>query len=123
MDHLTKWIGAFTEKPKRVFVVHGDDKVTEFFADHINQKLGLDAVAPYSGDTYDLLTGACIKQGDRKLVEKKKKDAKASNTVFARLVAAGERLVAIIRRSEGLPNKELARFADQINELCNKMER
>ena len=123
MDHLTKWIGAFTEKPKRVFVVHGDDKVTEFFADHINQKLGLDAVAPYSGDTYDLLTGACIKQGDRKLVEKKKKDAKASNTVFARIVAAGERLVAIIRRSEGLPNKELARFADQINELCNKMER
>ena len=40
--------------------------------------------------------------------------------VFDRLVAAGERLVAIIRKSQGMANKDLGKFADQINALCDK---
>lgn len=123
MDHLTKWIGAFQRKPQKVFVVHGDDKVAEFFAGHLKDELGLDAVAPFSGDTYDLLTGDCIKEGCRELAVQKSKNMKAVNSVFARLLAAGERLLTIIHRCEGMPNKELGRYADQINELCNKMER
>ncbi len=121
VNQLTKWVSMFDPKPKRVFIVHGEDKVTEQFAAHINEELGLEAYAPFSGDAFDLLTGACVAQGSREAVEKK--STRAVNNIFARLVAAGERLMTVIRKCKGMPNRELGKFADQINELCNKWER
>ena len=64
-DNLTKWIGAFETPPKKVFIVHGDDKVTENFAAHVHEVYGYDAYAPYSGDTFDLVTGEQIADGSR----------------------------------------------------------
>ena len=121
VNQLTKWVSMFDPKPKRVFIVHGEDKVTEQFAAHIHEELGLEAYAPFSGDAFDLLTGACVAQGSREAVEKK--STRAGHNIFARLVAAGERLMTVIRKCEGMPNRELGKFADQINELCNKWER
>ena len=121
VNQLTKWVSMFDPKPKRVFIVHGEDKVTEQFAAHIHEELGLEAYAPFSGDAFDLLTGACVAQGSREAVEKN--STRAVNNIFARLVAAGERLMTVIRKCEGMPNRELGKFADQINELCNKWER
>mgnify|MGYP002571563605 FL=1 len=121
VNQLTKWVSMFDPKPKRVFIVHGEDKVTEQFAAHIHEELGLEAYAPFSGDAFDLLTGACVAQGSREAGEKK--STRAVNNIFARLVAAGERLMTVIRKCEGMPNRELGKFADQINELCNKWER
>lgn len=125
INQLTRWAAAFEQKPKKVFVVHGDDKVTEQFAAHLHDTLGYDAYAPYSGDTFDLLTGECVKEGSRQQVEKKKdkQNARMANNVFARLLAAGQRLLTVINKCEGMPNKELGRFADQINALCNKWDR
>ena len=123
-DMLTKWASAFKNPPKRVFVVHGEDKVCDEFAEHLHTELGYQAVAPYSGDTYDLLENVCVHEGNRELVEKKKdKSAKASSNVFARLLAAGQRLLSVIQKNEGIPNKELAKFADQINSLADKWDR
>ena len=87
VNQLTKWVSMFDPKPKRVFIVHGEDKVTEQFAAHIHEELGLEAYAPFSGDAFDLLTGACVAQGSREAVEKK--STRAVNNIFARLVAAG----------------------------------
>lgn len=120
--HLLEWIKAFEQKPKRVFVVHGDDKVCDHFSQLVQLETGIPAVAPYSGDIYDLLTDTCIQQGSREIVQKKKKDTRMSSNVFARLVAAGERLLSVIRKCEGRPNKELGKFADQINSLCDKWD-
>lgn len=126
-SHLTSWAASFKENPpKRVFIVHGEDQTTINFANHLRSELGYEAVAPYSGDIYDLFTNACIKQGSKTLAvskEQAKGKSKASSNVFARLLAAGERLINVIRKNEGLPNKELARFADQITNLCDKYDR
>lgn len=109
---------------KKFFIVHGDDKVCDEFAALLRQELGVDAVAPYSGDSYELLTGEQIEVGNRVQVEKKKSTKmRASSNVFARLLAAGQRLLTVINRCEGMPNKELGKFADQINSLCDKWER
>ena len=118
---LTKWAGAFAgHAPKKFFIVHGEDAKTDAFARHLQKEFGYDAAAPYSGDTFDLITGMQIKQGLRQRTEAKAKSVKASNNVFARLLAAGERILAVIHKVEGRPNKELAKFADQINALCDK---
>ncbi len=121
-QHLLEWVKAFGETPKRVFVVHGEDSVCDTFASLVEKETGLTATAPYSGDIYDLETNACLVQGSREKKVQKTKDARAVSNVFARLLAAGERLLAMIRKSEGRPNKELGKFADQINSLCDKWE-
>lgn len=124
VNQLLRWVGAFSGRPEKVFVVHGEDSVTEQFAARITEKFGIPAYAPYSGDAFDLLTGACIREGSRARAAKKDKSAgKSSNNVFARLLAAGGRLMTVIQRCEGMPNRELGKFADQINNLCSKWER
>lgn len=123
INQLTRWLDAFETKPQQVFVVHGDDKVTEQFADHIHRQLGVEAYAPFSGDAFDLLTGERIREGTRAIVVKKEKSSRASSNIFARLLAAGGRLMTVIQKCEGMPNRELGKFADQINDLCNKWER
>ena len=47
VNQLTKWVSMFDPKPKRVFIVHGEDKVTEQFAAHIHEELGLEAPTTY----------------------------------------------------------------------------
>ena len=109
---------------QKVFVVHGEESTAVSFAEHVQEVTGFSAIAPYSGDAYDLITGACVAEGDRKLSEKKSAKAKsAANTVFDRLVAAGARLVAVIQKCKGMSNKELGKFADQINGLADKWDR
>ena len=60
--------------------------------------------------------------GSRERKAKKTKEGRTVSTVFTRLLAAAERLLAIVRRSEGRPNKELGKLADQINAMCDKWE-
>ena len=84
-----------------MFIVHGDDKVTENFAAHVHEVYGYDTYAPYSGDTFDLVTGEQIADGSREMIEKKKNgSSKASSNVFARLLAAGQRSLEVINKCE-----------------------
>ena len=46
-----------------------------------------------------------------------------ANSVFARLVAAGQRLLTVIRHNEHGANKDLAKFTSQIESLCDKWDR
>lgn len=123
-NKLVEWAAAFRKPPKRVFVVHGDDEICDGFAQYLHRALGYNTVAPYSGDTYDLYSNACIREGSRELAANRdKKTTKASNHVFARLLAAGQRLLAVIQKNEGTANKDIAKFADQINSLADKWDR
>ena len=47
---------------------------------------------------------------------------KRENPVFRRLLDAGHRLLNIIKAKEGHTNKELARFASQVEALCDKWQ-
>ncbi len=118
-DGLIDWINGFTEKPKKVFVVHGEDSVCASFAECLKIEHGHRAYAPYSGTEFNLISNKFEYEAEPVPVKKKVKPASG---VFARLVAAGQRLVALISRSDGLANKDMAKFADQINSLCDKWE-
>ena len=119
-DMMLSWLSSMPTKPGQVFVNHGDDQVTEHFAEAVRSQLGLSADAPYSGDSYDLLTGQCIARGRIVRATRLSDGRRRANAAFERLTQAGKRLMAIIANSRGLSNKELARFTDQINALCEK---
>ena len=126
-EGLLEWIQAFKTKPDKVFVVHGEDKVCEHFAQRLRNELGMKAEAPYSGAVYDLAANKCIEEGQpvkakKKVLTKLPKETRG-NTIFTRLWAAGQRLLTVIRHNEGGANKDLAKFADQINALCDKWDR
>lgn len=122
-DMLLGWLGNMGKAPRQVFVNHGDDTVCDSFANLIAEKLGYPAVAPFSGDGYDLADGACFQKGIIVHAEKYRAKTKRAKEVYERLVAAGRRMIMLIESLKGAPNKELAKLADQINMLCEKFKR
>lgn len=117
---LLDWVNGFTKKPDKVFVVHGEDNVCTLFTECLKGEYGLNAYAPYSGTRFNLISGEFISEAKPIPVKKK---AHAAATVFTRLLAAGQRLLVVIHKNEGGANKDLARFADQINSLCDRWDR
>ena len=117
---LLDWLGAMETPPKLVFVNHGDDEGCEGLRDKIEADLHFPAFAPYSGDTYDLLTEEWIAKGK---IVKIQKRSQRSGDLYERLLAAGRRITAVIKNSRGLSNKMLSQFTDQIHQLCDKFEK
>ena len=120
---LIDWACAFEEPPSQVFVVHGDDQVCDSFATCLNEEYGINASAPYSGSIFDLIRGEYTVVADPVRIRKKESAKRRAMDIFERLVAAGERLLVVIRKNKGLSNKEAAKFTDQINSLCDKWDR
>ena len=98
----------------------------DIFADRVRNELHMDAMTPYSGTIFNLADGVCEKEEQpvpiRKAEASRVHPAK-KNTPYARLLAAGQRLLTVIRHNEGGANKDLARFTSQINSLCDKWDR
>lgn len=122
-DMLLGWLGNMKKSPKAVFVNHGDDSVCDDFAHSVEEKLGYNAIAPFSGDCYDLATGQCIAKGRIVKLNKHSEGRKKANSLFERLVAAGQRLIKIINQNKDISNKDLTKFINQINALCDRYEK
>lgn len=124
-EGLLDWISGFEKKPALTFINHGEDGVAEGFAALLTEKLGMKAVAPYSGTSYNLINGDVVTLTEGILIEKAdpraRRDARAVK-VFGRLVAVCERLLQVAKRSEGRSNKELAKFADQVELLVSRWQ-
>ena len=121
---LLDWLSGFENTPQHVFVVHGEDQVTDTFAEAITEKFGWPAMAPYSGGCVDLATGEILSVGikePKKAVEKPAQIRKQN--AFYRVVAAAKRLLDVVYKNEGLANKELMKFENQINNLADKWDR
>ena len=116
---LIDWLKGFdVKRPDRVFIVHGEDSVCTSFAQCLREEYGYNTYAPYSGTEFDIISGQILKEGIP--IPVKKKEATLVSDVYARLKAAGARLMGIIAKSEGMTNKDKAKFADQIIALCDK---
>ncbi len=119
-DMMLRWLSSMPGRPRQVFVNHGDDQVTDIFADTIEKELRIPSIAPFSGDSYDLLTGECVAKGRIVRATRVSDGRRRANAAYERLVQAGKRLLSVINVSRGLSNKELAKFTDQINALCDR---
>ncbi len=118
---LIAWLNCFEKKPERVFIVHGEDTVCTSFAECLRHEYGYHTYAPFSGTRFDLLHNL-LEYEAAPIAREKKAKAAVANSVYARLEAAGQRLLAVIRNGKGMANKDMAKLADQINALCDKWQ-
>ena len=121
-NHLLSWIQAFAEKkPQHVFVVHGDREVAPYFAKSVGD-LGFAAHAVQYTEVYDLISNRQVEQGY--LPERKTRGAGGvkESAAYQRLVATGNLLMELIKRSKGRDNKSLGAFADQLKKLLEKWD-
>jgi len=62
-DELLWWLKGLKEKPKKVFIVHGEKQESEVFAEYIKEKLSVDTHIPAIGQTLLLQDNQIIYQG------------------------------------------------------------
>lgn len=125
VNGLLDWAKAFEEKPKKVFVTHGEDSVTEIFAKRLTEELGYDTMAPFSGTVYDLLSNECLYEAKGVKIVHASTSPKAAKAaqVYQKLLSLGHRLISVIRKNEGSPNKDLEKFSRDVQSLCDKWDR
>ena len=118
---LLNWLYGFREKPRLVFVNHGDDECCEAFRALLQEK-GYRAEAPYSGTEYDLLTGQMTAYTEGKPIDRVRsfKGGQRAKAVYDELVAAAEELLALVKTCRGRTNKDNSKLTDQIRSLINK---
>ncbi len=113
---LLRWVDGFRKKPSLVFVNHGDDASCTAFRDTLEFEKGLNAVAPYSGTTYNLATGSAVFTASPRFVRK------GQNAAYEKLLAAAARLQKTAGSLKGRPNKELAALTAEIDEIVKRMK-
>ena len=63
MNGLMAWLKGFQTSLEHVFVVHGEDTVTEEFARKVEETLGCPAWAPFPSGSVDLATNEILMKG------------------------------------------------------------
>lgn len=118
---LISWISAFKKKPELVFVNHGDDASCEDFKNLLIDN-NYNAVAPYSGTEYDLLTGEMTVYTDGKKIDRQQlfKNDSRSQMLYNELVTEAEKLLLLVKERKGKTNKDNAKLTSQIRQLIDK---
>lgn len=132
-EGLMNWISAFDPKPKLVFVTHGEEAVAQTFAERLRVERGLVAEVPYNGEIWTLPEARLVKEGSREpALSRAERRAQAQRpraqetvspdrqAALSRLTEAGDRLNALIRRSDQLSNKTISKLAEEIIKLLNR---
>ncbi len=123
VNGLLDWLRGFETDVQHVFVVHGEDSVTEEFAQTVTDTFGWKAFAPYSGGCVDLARNVILSEGVRIVKKKAEKPVKLrAENAFNRLVLACKRLMTVVMKCEGMANKDLAKFEGQIQNLVDKWD-
>jgi len=117
---LISWLRGFRDKPRLVFVNHGENEVCDLFVDYLEGEYGYKAFAPYSGTEYDLYAEKFLACPEGVPVEKVSEGRERANAAYARLSDVLEKVTAQVRSAKGLTNKELAKMADQLDMLLSK---
>ena len=117
-DHLVRWVESFDPKPKKVFVVHGDEEIAPKFAEELRD-LGFNADAPMFTACYDLARDVELENGY--MPERRKSEARRrADVIYNKLVTAAEELLQFIKSNRGMPNKDMASLTSQIHALLEK---
>ncbi|MBQ3404290.1 MAG: MBL fold metallo-hydrolase, partial [Oscillospiraceae bacterium] len=119
-EGLLNWMKGFKNKPEMVFVNHGEDAACVAFTGLLENECGFKAYAPFSGTEFDLKNNLFLACPEGKLIEKKPERDSRAVAAYGKLTDAGDKLLELIKNSEGMSNRDLAAFASQIEALYKK---
>lgn len=119
---LLKWINAFSIKPKKVFVVHGDDNSAMSFASYLSSEYGIDTVAPYSGSEFNLLTNEFENIAAPERIAIASHAGNSFSKSFSKLLDAYENLGEVVNMYESAANKDIEKFSMQICDLAQRWD-
>lgn len=117
-DHLIRWVEHIEPKPEHVFVVHGDNDVTEIFAETLRRR-GFSAHAPLLEEVYDLAENRIVIAGIE-MESRSSKERQKLSPAYLDLETVGMDLMALIHQSRGAPNKDLRKMATQLQAFLTK---
>jgi len=120
-DHLLAWAKNFQPKPQQVFVVHGDSKVTEIYAQTLRDE-GISAHAPLYEEVYDLAENRMLAAGVE-IAPKPKFTSVSVSSAYRKLEDTVDSLSAVVRANKGGTNKDLNAFAAELEALIKKWAR
>ena len=74
-----------------------------------------------TGSVYDLTNNLCLNDGNKKRIVRD--GVRAVSTAFEKLVLASRRLLAAIDKNRNGANKDLEKFAREVNDLAGRWEK
>lgn len=127
-DGLLQWLSDFDQKPSFVFVNHGDDESCIGFAAEIKSRFDINAEAPYSGSSFDLIKGEWIRLTMPVYKDKKKPDTSSveskrnKENVYTDLRKAVYDLDQFTVGLEGHSNHEIKELTAKIRSLITDQD-
>ena len=120
-DGLINWLKGFKKKPCMVFVNHGDNDACEDFK-NLLLEMGYNAVSPYSGTEYSLISGKVTLYTEGKPIDRTEyyKTNTRADMIYKNMVAEAEKLLKIVKNRRGRPNKDNSRLTSQIKSIIEK---
>lgn len=64
-DGLLTWLGRINKKPKKIFVVHGEEEVMKEFAGLVNSKFKIETIIPSKGESYLVNARSVMESGEK----------------------------------------------------------
>ena len=141
VNGLLKWASTFDPKPQHVFVVHGEDESCEALAARLRDEQGLDAQAPYNGESWELDPLTLVAEGNKERLKEKKYEQQdkpeaqkpaaqkpqqrqeSASPEYALLTQAMQRLQALVDGMQNRARKEQGKLAKQLNILLKRFGR
>ena len=126
--HLRAWVKK-VDPAIRIFINHGEDQITESFAGIAAADTGKPAVAPFSGEVWDLASDELVQRAKVVPVIRKQsyssggddhRAAVNASPAYRDLRKSGEDLMALITKSQGHANKDLNKMRRDIESILKK---
>ncbi len=95
-DGLVNWLGFLREPPEVAFMVHGEKRATEDFAETVREKLGYVAYVPRLGQRVDLARLDELIVGPREFVPRPTPKAEDIYEIAARVATLGEEFGSMV---------------------------
>jgi len=120
-EGLMRFVDGFTEKmPQQIFVNHGEHEPAENFAADIRERHHVKVDVPYSGSTYDLVTGQWEHQASGVLIPRKEKAPVPS--AYDKFVATLRRLMDSCELFKGKPDHELTQHTSVLEKILKRVK-
>lgn len=122
---LINWLKEIPQKPKLVFVNHGEEESCESLKNTLINEYGYNSYAPYSGTCYDLLNEKFVVEKEGISVQKGKSNkqrTEKSTEELENLIKAIESLRNSAEKLSGAPNKKIRSVTKDIKILTDRIQ-